>query len=75
MVLVEFLCTVDSVKTQLKYIIFKLYQGKKFIKNGNFFFKKNIGLKILKQISMILNRFFFTIDGIPEDLTINDNFF
>jgi hypothetical protein len=32
---------------------------------------KNIGLKILKQISSILNGSISTIDGAPEDLTIH----
>jgi hypothetical protein len=36
---------------------------------------KNIGLKILKQISSILSRSISTMDGLPEDLSTNELIF
>jgi len=73
MPLAESLSIVDNVQTQLKSI--QGEPGKKVYEKMENVLSKNIGLKTLNQISSILSGSISTMDGLPEDLTINDLIF
>lgn len=59
------LCIVDKVLTQLQFLQDNL--EKKISKKTENILSKNIGLKILKQISSILSGYISTINGLPEE--------
>ncbi|XP_025412870.1 uncharacterized protein LOC112685254 [Sipha flava] len=73
MPLAESLSIVDNVQTQLKSV--QGEPGKKVYEKMENVLSKNIGLKILKQISSILSRSISTMDGLPEDLSTNELIF
>lgn len=70
MPLFESLDILQKVQVQLQ--LAQGNDGQKVFKKFETVLNKNSGLKILKQISKILSGESVSMDGLPEDLTIND---
>jgi len=67
------LWTNDKDQTQLKSV--QGEPGKKVYEKMENILSKNMGLKILRQISSILSESISTMDGLPEDDLKNDLIF